>query len=95
MLLHLAHSRSIQWVLCPLYPETVSVLLRTSRNVALDGSNKKQILVPSLEVGIFGVQGSGIQRKLCLFSQYLSVHMQNNILNSAVLLDECEGSLRT
>lgn len=91
LLPHLARSRSVQQVLCPLYPETVFVLLHTSKNVALDGSNEKQILVSSLEVDIFG----GIQRKLCPFSRYLSVHMQNDILNSAVLLDECEGSLRT
>lgn len=67
MLPHLARSRSVLQVLCPLYQETVSVLLCTSRNVVLDGSNRKQILVSSLKVLFFVVQGRGIQGNQCVY----------------------------
>lgn len=68
MLPHLARSRSVLQVLCPLYQETVSVLLCTSRNVVLDGSNRKQILVSSPKVlFFFVVQGRGFEGKMCVY----------------------------
>lgn len=72
---HLARSSSVLLVLCPLYQETVSVLLRTSRNVALDGSNRKQTLVSSLKVhSVFFLQckaGAFRENGVCVSGTFL------------------------